>query len=327
MADAVRRYLFATGDEEFEQGPGLDLLVATARLWRSLGHHDAEGGFRIDGVTGPDEYTALVNNNVFTNLMAARNLRTAAGVAIRHPQRAAELDVDEEEIAAWRDAADAMVIPYDEDLRITQQSEGFTRPPLGLREHVRGGVPAPAAPPQLPPVLEPGRQAGRPRVRAVRRRRCFDDEQKARDFDYYERITVRDSSLSAAIQAIVAADVGQLELAYDYWGETAFIDLRDLAFNTRDGIHLAALAGAWHVAVAGFGGLRDHGDKLQFTPRLPPRLSRLAFRIVFRGRRLRVSIEPEAATYELRRRGAARAPPLRGGAHRFAGRRGDAADP
>ena len=300
VADAVRRYLFATGDEEFEQGPGLDLLVATARLWRSLGHHDAEGGFRIDGVTGPDEYTALVNNNVFTNLMAARNLRTAAGVAIRHPRRAAELDVDEEEIAAWRDAANAMVIPYDEDLRITQQSEGFTRLrhwnfestsedeyPLLLHHHN-----------YLLYSSQVVKQADL--VFALYAAgECFDDEQKARDFDYYERITVRDSSLSAAIQAIVAAEVGQLELAYDYWGETAFIDLRDLAFNTRDGIHLAALAGAWHVAVAGFGGLRDHGDKLQFTPRLPPRLSRLAFRIVFRGRRLRVSIEPEAATYEL----------------------------
>jgi alpha,alpha-trehalose phosphorylase len=93
--------------------------------------------------------------------------------------------------------------------------------------------------------------------------------------------------------------VGPLELAYDYWGETAFIDLRDLAFNTRDGIHLAALSGAWHVAVAGFGGMRDHGDGLRFSPRLPPRLSRLSFRIVFRGRRLAVTIEPAAATYEL----------------------------
>ena len=129
---------------------------------------------------------------------------------------------------------------------------------------------------------------------------------------------MRDSSLSAAIQAIVAAEVGQLELAYDYWGETAFIDLRDLAFNTRDGVHLAALAGAWLVAVAGFGGMRDHGDRLRFAPRLPPRLSRLAFRLVFRGRRLRVAIEPDVGHLRAARRRAARAPPPRGGAHRFA---------
>ena len=95
IADAVRRYVAATGDTEFQRGPGLDLLVETARLWQSLGHHDAEGCFRIDGVTGPDEYTALVDNNVFTNLMAARNLRAAADAVIRHPRRAAELGVDE----------------------------------------------------------------------------------------------------------------------------------------------------------------------------------------------------------------------------------------
>src|SRR5215218_7077839 len=127
----------------------------------------------------------------------------------------------------------------------------------------------------------------------------FDAEQKARDFDYYERITVRDSSLSAAVQAIVAAEVGHLDLAYDYFGETAFIDLRDLAFNTRDGLHLASLAGSWLVVVAGFGGMRDHGDTLQFSPRLPARLTRLSFRLVFRGRRLRVDVTPDAATYAL----------------------------
>src|SRR5256714_2500164 len=127
VADAVRRYNAASEDQEFEQGPGLELLIATARLWRSLGHHDAQGGFRIDRVTGPDEYTALADNNVYTNLMAARNLTVAADAAVRHPRRAAELRVDEEEIASWRDAAAAMVIPFDADLNITPQCEGFTR--------------------------------------------------------------------------------------------------------------------------------------------------------------------------------------------------------
>lgn len=126
VADAVRRYVTATGDEDFEQGPGLDLLVGTARLWRSLGHHDPQGGFRIDGVTGPDEYSALADNNVYTNLMAARNLRSAAELAVRHPQRAAELDVGPEEVASWWEAADAMVLPFDHDLGVTPQSEAFT---------------------------------------------------------------------------------------------------------------------------------------------------------------------------------------------------------
>jgi alpha,alpha-trehalose phosphorylase len=300
IADAVRRYLFATEDEDFETGPGLDLLVATARLWRSLGHHDAQGGFRIDGVTGPDEYTALVNNNVYTNLMAARNLRFAADLAVRHPRRAAALEVDEEEIAAWRDAATAMVIPYDAELGITQQCDGFTR----LRRWDFEHTPEEGYPLLLHHhnYLLYSSQVVKQADLVMALYLCgdaFDAEQKERDFEYYERITVRDSSLSAAIQAVVAAEVGHLELAYDYWGETAFIDLRDLAFNTRDGLHLAALAGTWQVAVAGFGGLRDHGDKLHFAPRLPPRLSQLSFRLLFRGRRLRVAIAPESATYEL----------------------------
>jgi alpha,alpha-trehalose phosphorylase len=300
IAEAVRRYLFATGDEEFARGPALDLLVATARLWRSLGHHDAAGGFRIDGVTGPDEYTALVNNNVFTNLLAARNLRTAAELAARHPERAAELHVDEEEVAAWRDAAAAIVIPYDEDLRVTQQSAGFTR----LRRWDFD-----ATPPDGYPLLLHHHNYRLYSSQVVKQADlvfalyvcgdCFDAAQKERDFDYYEAITVRDSSLSAPIQAIVAAEVGHVELAYDLLGETAFTDLRDLAFNTRDGMHLAALAGAWLVAVAGFGGMRDHGDTLRFAPRLPSRLARLSFRLVFRGRRLRVDVTADAATYAL----------------------------
>ena len=117
IADAVRRYVAATGDGEFEEGPGFDLVVSTARLWRSLGHHDAQGAFRLDRVTGPDEYTALVDNNVYTNLMAARNLAVAASLAVRHPERSAELAIDEEEIASWRDAASAIVVPFDRDAR------------------------------------------------------------------------------------------------------------------------------------------------------------------------------------------------------------------
>jgi alpha,alpha-trehalose phosphorylase len=300
IADAVRRYLAATEDEEFEGGLGLELLVETARLWRSLGHHDAEGGFRIDRVTGPDEYTALGDNNVYTNVMAARNLLVAADVAVRHPKRAAELGVNEEEIASWRDAADAMVIPSDPDVQVTPQCEGFTRfrkwnfkttqpddYPLLMHYH-NYTLYSSQVVKQADLVF--ALYAGGDR---------FDAEQKARDFDYYESITVRDSSLSAAIQAIVAAEVGHLDLAYDYLGETAFIDLRDLALNTRDGVHLAALSGSWLAAVAGFGGMRDYGKALSFAPRLPSQLTGLSFGLIYRGRPLRVNIRSREAQYEL----------------------------
>ena len=300
VADAVRRYLGAVGDGDFEQGPGLELLVATARLWRSLGHHDAAGGFRIDGVTGPDEYTALVDNNVYTNLMAARNLRTAADVAARHPERSAELGVDQEEIAGWRNAAEAVVVPFDPELGVTAQAEGFTR----YRPWDFETTPSDDYPLLLnfPYYLLYSSQVVKQADLVLALYACgdrFDAEQKARDFEYYERITVRDSSLSAAIQAIVAAEVGHVELAHDYLGETASIDLRDLAFNTRDGVHLASLAGSWLAAVAGFGGMRDYGETLAFAPRLPPRLNRLAFGLVYRGRRLRVEVRQEGARYEL----------------------------
>ncbi|MBD0317026.1 MAG: glycoside hydrolase family 65 protein [Thermoleophilia bacterium] len=300
VADAVRRYAAASEDEAFEQGLGLELLVATARLWRSLGHHDAQGGFRIDGVTGPDEYTALVDNNVYTNLMAARNLRTAADLALRHPRRAAELHVDQEEAASWRNAADAIVIPFDAELGVTAQAEGFTRyRPWDFEKTASDDYPLLL---NFPYYLLYSSQVVKQADLVFALYVCgehFDPEQKARDFEYYERITVRDSSLSASIQAIVAAEVGQLDLAYDYLGETAFIDLRDLAFNTGDGVHLASLAGSWLAAVAGFGGMRDHGETLAFAPRLPARLNRLAFGLVYRGRRLRVEVRPEAARYEL----------------------------
>jgi alpha,alpha-trehalose phosphorylase len=300
IADATRRYLAASEDEAFGHDAAMDLLVETARLWRSLGHHDAQGGFRIDGVTGPDEYSSLADNNVYTNVMARRNLREAAELATRHPRRAARLGVDEEETAAWRDAADKIVLPFDADLGVTPQSEGFTR----YRQWDFAGTP----PAQYPLLMhfhnymlyssQVVKQADLVFALYVCGD-CFSDEQRARDFEYYERITVRDSSLSACVQAIVAADVGHTDLAYDYLGETAFIDLRDLAFNTKDGIHLAALAGCWLVAVAGFGGMRDHGSTLRFSPRLPSELTRLSFRMLYRGRRLRVTADHAVARYEL----------------------------
>jgi alpha,alpha-trehalose phosphorylase len=300
IADAVRRYVAATGDTAFERGPGLDLLVETARLWVSLGHHDAEGCFRLDGVTGPDEYTALVDNNVFTNLMAARNLRAAADTARRYPERAAEHGVDEREIATWRAAAEAMVIPFDDALGVTAQSEGFTR-------YRRWDFAATGAddyplllhyPYYLLYSSQVIKQADLVFALYVCGD-CFSPEQKQRDFAYYEAITVRDSSLSASVQGIVAAEVGHLQLAYDYFRETAFVDLHNLPGNTTDGLHLASLAGTWLVAVAGFGGLRDHGATLAFAPRLTAPLTRLRFRLQYRGRRLSVDISPDEARYEL----------------------------
>ncbi|MGW2239879.1 glycoside hydrolase family 65 protein [Streptomyces sp. NPDC001759] len=300
VADAVVRYTASTGDEQFEREAGVELLVETARLWRSLGHHDHRGDFHIDGVTGPDEYSAIADDNTYTNLMARQNLLAAAEACERHPDRAAQLGVDDEESAAWRDAADAMYVPYNRELGVHEQHEGFTR-------HQRWDF-AGTRPDQYPLMLHfpyfdlYRKQVVKQADLVLAMYTCagfFDEEHVARNFAYYEPLTVRDSSLSACVQAVVAARAGHLELAYDYTGEAALMDLEDLEHNTRDGLHIASLAGTWTALVAGFGGLRRDGDVLSFAPCLPERLSRLAFNLQLLGRRLRVEIGPDKATYTL----------------------------
>jgi len=300
IADAVVRYTAVTGDERFERDTGVELLVETARLWQSLGHHDHQGTFHIDGVTGPDEYSAVADDNTYTNLMAGTNLMAAADVVERHPGRAADLGVDEEESAAWRDAADAMHIPYNHDLQVHEQHAGFTR-------YQRWDFAA-TRPDQYPLMLHfpyfdiYRKQVVKQADLVLAMYKCspfFDEEHKARNFAYYEPLTVRDSSLSACCQAVIAVEAGHPGLAYDYLVEAALMDLEDLEHNTRDGLHIASLAGTWMALVAGFGGMRHHGDTLEFAPRLPERFRRLAFTLELLGRRLRVEIERATATYTL----------------------------
>jgi alpha,alpha-trehalose phosphorylase len=193
-----------------------------------------------------------------------------------------------------------MYLPYDERLGVHPQSEGFT-------DHARWDFAA-TKPDQYPLLLNfPYFDLYRKQV--VKQSdlvlamhlhgEAFSAEEKARNFAYYEALTVRDSSLSAQTQAVVAAEVGHVELAHDYLGETALMDLRDLARNTRDGLHIASLAGAWTGLVAGFGGMRAHEGRLRFAPRLPGGISRLAFRLRYRGSRLRITVTSDSATYEL----------------------------
>ena len=300
VANAVTRFVDATGDEGFERKVGVDILVQTARLWRSLGHHDPQGRFRIDGVTGPDEYSAIADNNAYTNLMARRNLVAAASACERHPDRARELAVTPEEMAGWRAAADRMFIPFDRRLGVHQQAEGFTDHELWDFAATRAD--------QYPLLLHfPYFDLYRKQVikqpdLVLAMQLCpdaFTAEQKARNFEYYERITVRDSSLSACTQAVLAAEVGHLRLALDYTAEAALMDLKDLEHNARDGLHIASLAGTWIALVNGFGGMRDDGGTLSFAPRLPEGIVSLSFSILRRGLCLRVSVTERTATYRL----------------------------
>jgi len=300
VAAAFERYRVVTGDESLEAECGLDVLVETARLWLSLGHHDRHGVWHVDGATGPDEYTAVVRDNVFTNLMAAHNLRTSAAACARNPEASHRLGVTTEEMAAWRDAAEAVHVPYAEELGVHEQCEGFTSFAEWDFAATEGHYPLMLHAPYV--RLYPAqvvKQADL--VLAMHwQGHLFTPEQKARNVSYYEARTVRDSSLSACSQAVMCAEVGHLQLAYDYAHEAALLDLRDLHHNTRDGLHMAALAGSWIALVAGFGGLRDGEGVLALDPMLPEGIRRLRFRLVWRGVRLLVDVDHRRVVYTIR---------------------------
>jgi alpha,alpha-trehalose phosphorylase len=300
VADAVLRYVHATEDEDFERDYGLEILVETARLWISLGHADAAGQFRIDGVTGPDEYSAIADNNVYTNLMAQRNLRGAVNVVRVHPAKAAEFNVTAAEVERWRRAAESMYVPYDERLGVHPQATGFTdHEPWDFAN----------TPPENYPLLLHYPYGDIYRRQVIKqadlvlamhlRGDAFTREEKARNFAYYEALTVRDSSLSACTQAIIAAEIGHLRLAQDYLVEVALTDLDDLHHNTGSGLHMANLAGVWLGLVAGIGGMRDHDGSLTFAPRLPSGWSRLSFGMTWRDHQIKVDIRSTEASYDL----------------------------
>ncbi len=296
VALALRRYLEASGDIEFLAHEGAEILVETARLWADLGFYAQNGArtFHIHGVTGPDEYTTVVNDNFYTNVMARFNLRYAArtirSLAEWNPESFAalcrETDLDLQELDDWDAAADTMFIPFDEELGINPQDSEFlelepwawekTPPehfPLLLHSHplviYRHQV-LKQADIVLAMVLLPDQ---------------FDADLVRRNFDYYDPLTTGDSSLSTSIQSIVAARLGDDARANEY-----FMDLADVAGNAEDGVHVAATGGVWLSLVQGFGGMRDDGDVLAFDPRLPSTWERLAFPVTWRAQRLRVDL-------------------------------------
>src|SRR5262249_30026162 len=215
----------ATGDEELERDSGLEPLVEVAGRLMSLGHRDRYGGWHIDGVTGPDEYSSIADDNVYTNLMAAHALRSAADAAQRHRDKAAELGVDIEEESHWRDAADKVAVPYNAELGVHEQAARFTEHAEWDFDLYRDSYPLLLHVPYFDLYRK---QVVKQADLELAMHWCgdrFTPQEKARNVDYYERRTVRDSSLSAATQAVVTAEVGHLDLAYDYAYEAALIDL------------------------------------------------------------------------------------------------------
>ena len=307
---ALRKYVEVTGDTELLDTLGAEILVETARLWTDLGFHrdDGQGTFHIYGVTGPDEYTTLVNDNTYTNLMARLNLRFAAEVVsdIRRedPDRYAvlhrETGVTAEEIAEWSSAADSMFLPYDKVRRIHPQDTNF------LDKEVWDFA---ATPRDKYPLLLHFHPLVIYRFQVIKQADIvlamfllgheFSREQKRRNFDYYDPLTTGDSSLSPCIQSIIAAELGYGDKAVEYFRNAALMDLADVAGNTTDGIHVASAGGVWMAVVYGFGGLRDSDGTLAFEPRLPRTWDGLHFPLQYRGQRLDVDVRHDEATYEL----------------------------
>ncbi|MDJ1114857.1 glycoside hydrolase family 65 protein [Microbacterium dauci] len=307
---AVGKYVRATGDTEFLYREGVDILVETARLWATLGFwRFSEGGdpesFHIHGVTGPDEYTTVVNDNLFTNVMARYNLRYAARVvremSVDEPEAyaalAQRLDFDPAEAEAWQAAAEAMHIPYSEALGIHPQDAVFLEREVWDLDNT---------PKEQRPLLLHFHPLVIYRYQVLKQADVvlalflqgnqFTPAEKLADFEYYDALTTGDSTLSAVVQSILAAEVGYQDLALEYFRESAFVDLGDLHNNASDGVHVASAGGVWTALVCGFGGMRDHRGALSFDPRLPADWPSLSFVQHWHGTRLNVTVRRDEMT-------------------------------
>jgi len=309
---ALRKYVQATGDEAFLRNFGAEMLVETARLWVDLGFYsDAKGEkFCINGVTGPDEYNAVVNNNAYTNLMARENLRYATGVI--ESLRATEPDaynalvhktaLESSEVKAWIRAAENMYVPYDEKLKIIPQDDEF----LDKERWDFRNTPA-----DHYPLLLFYHPLNIYRKQVIKQADVilamfllgdvFPPETKKRNFDFYDPLTTGDSSLSSCVEAIIAAQIGDMEKAFRYGMAALLMDLADVGGNVKDGCHIASMGGTWMMLTYGFGGMRDNDGTLSFWPRRAPEENAiLRFPVTYRGQRLEVEIGLDKVEYALR---------------------------
>ncbi|WP_193596721.1 glycoside hydrolase family 65 protein [Microbacterium sp. YJN-G] len=309
---ALGKYVRATDDEDFLCREGADIAVETARLWATLGFWRGTNGdstFHIHGVTGPDEYTTVVNDNLFTNVMARYNLRFAARIVGEMQQRDPEayaalvdrtgLDAGERE--AWERAAEAIHIPFSDSLGIHPQDAMFLEREVWDLE----GTPADKRPLLLhyhPLVIYRFQVLKQADVvlALFLQGNHFTAEQKLADFDYYDPLTTGDSTLSAVVQSIMAAEVGYRDLALEYFQQALFVDLGDLHHNAADGVHVASAGGVWTALVSGFGGMRDHDGELSFDPRLPADWPELSYALEWQGSSLLVTVTRDVLHVEVR---------------------------
>ncbi|MDF9716003.1 glycoside hydrolase family 65 protein [Nocardioides sp. ChNu-153] len=304
---ALAKYVDATGDTGFLVRDGIDILVETARMWADIGFWRTNGtdSFHIHGVTGPDEYTTVVNNNLFTNVMARYNLERAvqavrdlaASDPAAYTQVVHRTELRDGEVEEWARCAAGMTIPFDETLGIHPQDEHFldrevwdlSRTPMELRPLLLHYHPLVIyrfqVLKQADVVLALFLQGDR-----------FTPEEKKADFEYYDPITTGDSTLSAVVQSVMAAEVGYHEVALRYFRSALYVDLVNLHGNTVDGLHVASMGGVWSALVSGFAGMRDHGERLSFDPRLPADWPSLSFPLQWHGTRVQVTVTQDEMT-------------------------------
>lgn len=303
---AVKRYLQLTGDMDFINGYGAEIVFESARLWMDMGHY-VDGEFCLNGVTGPDEYTAIVNNNCYTNYMARENLNFAVELwermAGEYPEQWISLcgrirlaETEREEFAA---AAAAMKLPYDEKLGIYKQDDEF----LGKKPLDFSNLKRPLLLHYHPLFIYRHQVCKQPDSLLMEFYfpERFTPEQIQRDFKYYEQIATHDSSLSSCIFSVLAAEIGQFDTAYELFLKTARADLDDLHGNTKDGLHMANMAGTWGCVVFGLGGVCvTDGGQIKFRPRQYPEIPGYRFALNGKGFVVEIAVTGTEVTYRLK---------------------------
>ncbi|HXT36055.1 MAG TPA: glycosyl hydrolase family 65 protein, partial [Chloroflexota bacterium] len=307
IAYSIKQYLEATGDQSFLVPYGAEIVLETARIWIGIGNY-AGDRFTINDVTGPDEYTAIVNNNYYTNAMAKLHLEYAAELAetlrATRPDEfarlAQEIALEPDEPSDWRRAAEHMYLPYDAVLGIHPQDDSF----LVKKRWDFAATPRDHYPLLLHyhPLVIYRHQVCKQADLVLALLLVGDQftlEEKKRDFDYYEAVTTHDSSLSTCIFSIIASEIGYRDKAYSYFMATARMDLDNTHGNSQYGVHTAAMAGSWLCVVYGFAGMRVSHGALRFAPYLPDHWSHYQFTIRFRDQVLQVRVSGTMAEYRL----------------------------
>lgn len=300
IAYAIYNYTNYTGDTEYLKTNGLEVLVEIARFWADRVHYSKRNdAYMIHGVTGPNEYENNINNNWYTNTIAAWVLNYTLENYLRY-QEETTITITEEEQAKWREIIEKMYFPVDEELGVFVQHDTFLDKDL---MHVT----------ELDPKYLPLNQNWSwDRIL----RSCFikqadvlqgiyflnnqfTEEEKRRNFEFYEPMTVHESSLSPSIHAILAAELGMEDKALEMYERTARLDLDNYNNDTEDGLHITSMTGSWLGIVQGFAQMKTFDETLSFAPFVPKTWDSYAFHINYRGRLLAVSVTQEQVTLKL----------------------------